>query len=80
MAAAILSAWYGYHEQTRECTDEIKAGYVRGDRKFTANNTYVGDPAPGKTKTLVIIWQDVASQGERSGFTIEGDSVPIIIE
>lgn len=80
MAAAILSAWYGYHEQTRECTSEIKEAYVKGERKFPASNSYVGDPAPGKTKTLVIVWADVGRQVSLSGFTSEGDSVPIIIE
>ncbi|EDT40089.1 hypothetical protein BamMEX5DRAFT_4143 [Burkholderia ambifaria MEX-5] len=80
MAATILTAWYGYHEKTRECTNAIKERYLKGEREFPASNNYVGDPAPGNAKTLVIVWEDVGHQNKRCGFTSEGDSVPIFVE
>jgi hypothetical protein len=53
---AITYAGYGVWERTRDATTAIKRAYAEGQRKFLANNDWVGDPAPGERKYLYIVW------------------------
>ena len=76
--AIIQGAWYGFHQQVRECTQKIKELYQGGQSSFGASNNYCGDPSPGNTKTLVIIWHD--DDNAFCGMTSEGDKTPITIE
>jgi hypothetical protein len=61
----ITYAGYGVWEKTRDATSEIKQAYAGKQRKFLANNDWVGDPAPGERKYLYVVW-------DGGGFTASG--------
>lgn len=58
MAVTITYAGYGVWNSTREATNAIRQSYAGGNRKFLANNDWVGDPAPHERKYLYIIWEN----------------------
>ncbi len=53
----IAYAGYGVWNQTYDVTTAFKQRYDQGMRKFTADNSYGGDPSPGNRKYLFAIWK-----------------------
>ena len=70
-SSSIVYAGYGVYNQTADATTAIRKAYGKGERIFTANNNWVGDPAPGARKYLYILWK--ANGNESSGVTGEND-------
>ena len=66
----IVYAGYGLLNSTFDVTESINAAYRNGQRYFQANNSWGGDPFPGNTKYLYIIW-NVGGSLLNSGVAIE---------
>ncbi len=76
-ASKIVYAGYGVYNQTGNATDPITRAYNSGQRVFVANNSWIGDPAPGERKYLYIVWDGPG--GRQSGVTGEDDQRGISI-
>ncbi|WP_175955238.1 hypothetical protein [Burkholderia sp. BCC0405] len=78
----IVYASYGYLNKTIDVTDGIRTEYKEGARTFYATNRF-GDPDPGVTKALVILWEyePPVKPGQKPfcGITLEGDKQGIKI-
>ncbi|WP_155627393.1 hypothetical protein [Burkholderia cepacia] len=80
---AIVYAGYGYLNKAIDVTNGIRTEYKEGARTFLATNRF-GDPDPGATKALYILWEYVPpvkpGQAPFSGVTFEGDKKGIKID
>ena len=60
-----------------DLTARIREAYNAGDRVYLANNGWGGDPSPGNTKQLFIVWY--SGGVGYSGIVSENDGRGIIL-
>lgn len=73
----IIYAGYGYEGKTFDVTEKIKALYQINIRKFAADNSIAGDPFPGKTKALYILWSQDGTIHSAAVFEHDGKTITL---
>lgn len=73
----IAYAGYGVWNRTVDVTTALRQKYDAGMRKFIADNSYGGDPAPRERKYLYAVWQiggvyfsGVVGENDSRGFSV----------
>jgi hypothetical protein len=75
MAQITISyAGYGNGNQINDVTDVVRGYYNNGERTFECDDDKYGDPKPGYTKSLFIVWQ----HGSQTGMGVAPDRGVII--